>query len=292
VRTWLRQHRQALSAGARRIGAVNVLVTGMALALPAGGYALVESLRPLTGRASLDPQISVFLAPDAKRADAEALGKRLKADARIAQVRFVAREDALKEMSAVQGMGDLVAALGRNPLPDAFIVTARDDVEPLARELAKLPGVAQVQADAVWARRLAAAAHAARLSLALLAAMLAAAVVAVTFNTIRLQILTQREEIEVSKLIGATDAYIRRPFYYGGLLQGIAGGIIALLAVALALALLNQALRPLAESYGSTYRLPFLEGADALAVIAFAGILGWLGAVLSVGRHLREIEPR
>jgi cell division transport system permease protein len=115
--------------------------------------------------------------------------------------------------------------------------------------------------------------------------------VAVTFNTIRLQILTQRDEIEVSKLIGATDAFIRRPFYYAGLLQGLAGGVLALLLVAATLALLNHEVRPLADSYGSDFRFAFLPVGDALAFLGFAALLGWLGAHLSANRHLRAIEP-
>jgi len=239
-------------------------------------------------RLTLEPRISLYLEPQARRADAEALGARLRADRRIGAVRFVPREDALKEMSAVQGMSEVISALRHNPLPDAFVVTSREDI---AAELARLPGVAHVQADAVWARRLAAAAAVAELGLWLLAALLGAALVAVTFNTIRLQILTQRDEIEVSRLIGATDAFIRRPFYYLGFLQGLAGGAVALAIVAAALALLNREVRVLAESYGSSFRFVFLPFADALVVALFAALLGWLGAQLSVRRHLRVIEP-
>jgi cell division transport system permease protein len=204
----------------------------------------------------------------------------------------VPREQALSELRSVEGVAELAAALGHNPLPDAFVVTAREpSIDALAADLAKLPGVAHVQADALWARRLAGLARIVRLGLGLLAALLGAGLVAVTFNTIRLQILTQRDEIEVSKLIGATDAFIRRPFYYLGLLQGVAGGLIALALVAAALSLLNREVRPLAESYGSGFRFASLPFDDAVAVVAFAGLLGWLGAQLSVGRHLREIEP-
>jgi cell division transport system permease protein len=113
----------------------------------------------------------------------------------------------------------------------------------------------------------------------------------VTFNTIRLQILTQRDEIEVSKLIGATDAFIRRPFYYLGLLQGVAGGALALGLVAAALVMLNREVSVLAESYGSGFRFSFLPVPEAVAVVLFAGFLGWLGAQLSVSRHLGAIEP-
>jgi cell division transport system permease protein len=284
----MRHHRQALASALRRMSLLNALVIGVALALPAGGYALLESLRPAGERLTLEPRVSLFLDPQAKRADADALGQRLRTDRRIASVRFIPREQALEEMKAIQGLAPVIAALGRNPLPDAFVITSKQD---LASELAMLPGVAHVQADAVWARRLAAATAILESALWLLAALLGAALVAVTFNTIRLQILTQRDEIEVSKLIGATDAFIRRPFYYLGLLQGLVGGVVALVLVAAALALLNREVGVLAESYGSNFRLGFLSLLEAAAAVLFAGGLGWLGAQLSVSRHLREIEP-
>jgi cell division transport system permease protein len=290
---WLRQHRQALGAALARLGLVNAVVIGVALSLPAGGYALLESLRGVAGRLALDTQLSVFLRPEAKRTDADALGKLLRADRRIAQLRFVPRDEALKELAAVQGMPEVIEALGRNPLPDAFVVTtAPTALEGLAADLGKLPLVAHVQADAAWARRLAALAAIGRLVLWLLSGLLGLGLVAVTFNTIRLQILTQRDEIEVSKLIGATDAYIRRPFYYRGLLQGMLGGAVALAIVAVGLWLLNRQVGELSESYGSSFRIAFLAFGDALAVVLFAGMLGWLGAQLSVSRHLRDIEPR
>jgi cell division transport system permease protein len=291
VTAWLRLHRQALIAALRRLGALNALVIGVALSLPAGGYALLEGLHALAGRLALDAQLSVFLRVEAKRSEAEALGKTLRADRRIAGVRFVPREQALNELAAVQGMPEVIAALGHNPLPDAFVVTSKDSsLEALAADLGKLPGVAHVQADTAWARRLAALAGIGRVALWLLTALLGIGLVAVTFNTIRLQILTQREEIEVSKLIGATDAFIRRPFYYLGLLQGMAGGCVALAIVAAGLALLNREVAVLAESYGSSFRFAFPAWSDALAVVLFAGLLGSLGAHLSVTRHLRQID--
>lgn len=267
---------------------LNVLVIGVALALPAGGYALLESLRTLTGRLSLEPQISLFL--EAKRTEVDALAARIKRDPRVRSLRFVPREEALREIGGVQGVPELIEALGRNPLPDGFVVsTANESVEPLAAELAKIPGVAHVQADALWARRLSSLARLGRASVWLLAGLLGAALVAVTFNTIRLQILTQREEIEVSRLLGATDAFIRRPFYYAGVLQGLAGGAVALVIVYAALALLNRELASFAATYGSDFRLGFPGGADGGAVVALAAALGWLGAHLSVSRQLRDV---
>ena len=302
MRTWLRQHRQAMAAAFGKIAAqkaaaaLNALVIGIALSLPAGGYALLGSLRALTAGASLDPQLSLFMRVEAKRADAEALGAKLKGDARLRELRFVPREQALKELQATEGLAEVVAALNRNPLPDAFVLRPKSTeaaaLEALARDLRGLPGVAQVNVDSAWARRLGALAGTARLAIALLAALLAFGLVAITFNTIRLQILTQRAEIEISKLIGATDAFIRRPFFYLGALQGLAGGMVALAILWGSLSALNAGVAELAASYGSDFRLGFLTPGDALAVVLFSAGLGWFGAYLSVSKYLLEIEPK
>jgi cell division transport system permease protein len=215
----------------------------------------------------------------------------LRADRRVARVRFISREDALKELTAVQGMPEVIAALGRNPLPDAVVLYVKEPaIEAVAADARKLPGVGHVQADAAWARRLAAMAGIARLAVWLLAALLGLGLIAVTFNTIRLQVLTQRDEIEVLRLIGATDSFIRRPFYYQGLLHGLAGGLVALAIVAAGLILLNGEVRTLAESYGSAFRFAFPPLGDAAAIVAFAALIGWMGAYLSVNRRLREMD--
>jgi len=283
-------------AAQKASGAISALVIGVALSLPAGGYALLEGLSSLAAGVALEPQMSIYLKPDSTKDDAAALAARLKSDARIGRVRFVPRDQALKELKATEGLADVVEALDHNPLPDAFVVLASDSspatLAALAEELRRAPSVAHVQADAVWARRLASLARLGRLAVILLAALLAFGLVAVTFNTIRLQILTQRDEIEVSKLIGATDAFIRRPFLYLGLLQGLAGGALALGIVWSGLALLNGEVRTLAQTYGSSFRFDFLSRGDSLAVLLFAGALGWLGASLSVSRYLLEIQPK
>jgi len=302
MKSWLRQHRQAIAAAFGKLAAqksaaaLNALVIGIALSLPAGGYALLSSLRAVAQGASLDPQLSVFMRADAKRADADAVAARLKGEARVRDIRFIPREQALKELQATEGLAEVVAALNRNPLPDAFVVrpkaTDAETLDALARELRAVPAVAQVQVDSAWARRLGALMGTARLAIALLAALLAFGLVAITFNTIRLQILTQRAEIEISKLIGATDAFIRRPFYYLGALQGLAGGLLALAILWGSLTALNVGVSELAASYGSGFRLAFLEPGDALAVALFSAALGWLGAYLSVSKYLLEIQPK
>jgi cell division transport system permease protein len=294
VRVWLRQHRAALARALgklraqRAASALNALVIGVALSLPAGGYALLANLQSVAQRFTFDPQLSVFLAPGAKRAELE---PRLRGDARIAALRFVSRDEALAELRVTEGLADVVAALERNPLPDTFVLRAAQSgapaLEALATALRALPGVAHVQVDSAWAERLAALARIGRLALAALAAVLATGLVAVTFNTIRLQILTQREEIEVSQLLGATDAFVRRPFYYLGLLQGLAGGALALAILWAGIAVLNLGVEDLARAYGSSFRLGFLSWSDGMAVALFSGFLGWFGSAMSVSKHLR-----
>jgi cell division transport system permease protein len=298
VNAWLRQHAQALARAARKLAAqrmsslLNALVIGVALSLPVAGYALVSNLQSVSTRFTLEPQVSAFLKPEAKPEEAEALGRSLRKDPRIAEVRFVSRDEALKGMQRIEGISEVVGALERNPLPDAFVLRIREAapavLEKLAADLRAIPAVAHVQTDSEWARRLAALASIARLAILLLAALLSAGLLAVTFNSIRLQILTQREEIEVSRLLGATDGFIRRPFYYLGALQGLAGGLLALGLVAGSFALLNQGVRQLAATYGSSFELGFLAPGDAIAVACFAVFLGWLGANLSVSIYLQE----
>ena len=302
MNAWLSQHSSALReaigkiADQRAASLLNILVIGIALSLPAGGYVLLENLQSVATRFSLEPQLSVFLEPAAKPADRDSLEKRLRSEVRVAAVRFVSREEALAQLKKTEGIAEVVAALNQNPLPDAFVIKLRSDnpaqVGALAAELGRQPGVGHVQADSGWAKRLDALVGIGRAGIALLGALLATGMVAVTFNTIRLQVLTHREEIEVTRLLGATDAFIRRPFFYLGALQGLAGGAVGLAILTAGLALLNRGVRLLSETYGSHFELAFLAPGDALAVVVFAGVLGWLGAYLSVSIYLRGIQPQ
>src|SRR5690606_19749659 len=207
------QHRQAFVSALARLrrttSLFSVFVIGVALSLPAGGYALLAGLSDVAARITPEPQVSVFLTTEAAEEDTKATLAALKADVRVASVQFVPRESALKSLAEVQGMREVIDALGANPLPDAFLVRLKEPAEEaFVAKAAGLPGVAHVQADTAWAARLAALTGIARLVVWALAAVLGAGLVAVTFNTIGLQVLTQREEIEVLKLIGATDAFI------------------------------------------------------------------------------------
>ena len=296
------QHMVVLRTALRRIfssrlgGFFNILVIGIALSLPAGMYLLLQNVQGLVAQLSGTPQISLFLSLDAKTDDADRLRKLLAQHPAIARVEFVARAAALEQLKQSTGLADVIGGLQQNPLPDAFVIFPKPGeaqaLEALRNELAKLPKVEQAQLDSAWAYKLEALLKFGRIVVLILAGLLSLALVAITFNTIRLQILTQSSEIEVSKLIGATNGFIRRPFLYFGAAQGLLGGVMAWLIITLSLLLLNNQLKALSQLYASQFILHPLSWGDSISLLLFSMYLGWLGAWLSVARHLSQIEPR
>ncbi|MDP1995890.1 MAG: permease-like cell division protein FtsX [Gallionella sp.] len=295
-------HLGVLRAALRRMfasklaGFLNILVIGIALSLPAGMYLLLQNAQGLVAQLSGTPQISLFLHMDAKTEDIDRLQKQLAQHPAVAGVEFVARAQALEQLKQSTGLSDLISGLEQNPLPDAFVVHPKpgdaQSLDALRGELAKLPRVSEAQLDSAWAYKLEALLKFGRMGVLILASLLSLALIAITFNTIRLQILTQRDEIEVAKLIGATNNFIRRPFLYFGAIQGLLGGIMAWIIIVTSLMLLNRELVELAQSYASQFSLHPLSIGDSLSLLLFSVYLGWLGAWLSVARHLSQIEPR
>lgn len=303
MKIWLREHRFALAEAVRKLiktpgsFAFNVLVVAIALALPIAGLTLLENIRPVTQQLAVEPEISVFLALDTPAAQARALAagirNALPAASKKSRIEFIPREQALENLKKKTGLADALATMGQNPLPDAYIIRLANinvaAVDALAERLQALPGIETVQVDSAWVKRLAAMLQVMRLALLLLATTLGVVVVAVIFNTVRLQVLTQREEIVVSRLIGATDAFIHRPFYYTGALLGIGAGAVALTAVTLALQPLNGAIAEFARLYASEFRLAALDPLLMLLLLAISAALGLLGAAFSVRRHLARL---
>ena len=302
MRVWLRHHAFSLSQTMRRFAAspfaslLNALVVGVALALPLGGYVLLGNLQQFAQGLAADAQLSVFLAREASKPEIADLDRRLRGISGVSKVAFMGREQALAGLKRAPEMAEVIATLRDNPLPDAFVVTLTSTAPDLMRRVEEkikvLPRVANVQTDSAWVQRVGSLLRFGRTAVLLMATLLSFALVAVTFNTIRLQILTQRDEIEVSRLIGATNTYIRRPFIYLGAMQGLFGGVSAWGIVELAVFLLNRDLAGMATLYGTEMSLERLALADSLAVLCFAAALGWLGAMVSVSKHLYKIEPR
>lgn len=292
---WLYLHLRAIGHALGRLAGqplgtlLSALVVGIALSLPGGGYLLLDNVSSLVRGVSGTPEISVFLDVDAGAPDVAAIEQRLKAEPGLASYRYVPRDEGLRQLEAA-GLGDVLGGLKSNPLPDAFVIAPRGE-DPavfagLAARMQAWPKVAHVQLDSAWVERLHALLGLGRSAVLILAGLLGFALIIVTFNTIRLQILTQRQEIAVSRLLGATDPFIRRPFYWFGGLQGMLGGLVALGTIWLGVQALGQPVARLAETYGAVFQLSGPDWRAALAIVAFAALLGWLGAVISVRRHL------
>jgi cell division transport system permease protein len=299
VSAWFSQHSAALASAFRRLWStplntlLSLLVIGIALTLPGFGYVLLDNLRDLGRNASGVQQISLFMSLDASKKDVGDIEGKLRAAA-TGKWRFVPKEDALKRMQKSEGMAEIVASLPRNPLPDAFIVepsnTEPEALEILRKEISGWPKVAHVQLDSAWVKRFDAFLKLGKLALWMLAGIFAAGLVAVTFNTIRLQVMAQAAEIEVARMIGATDAFIRRPFYYFGALQGALGGLLAAALVIGALRLLAGPVGELAALYGGTFSLHAPSPVEVAALAGAGALLGWLGAQLSVSLSLRKFD--
>jgi len=301
VGAWLRQHRYALTVTLRRLAAqpfssvANLLVMALVLALPLLGAAILVSVQPVARQVSVAPELTVFMQPDAPAPAAAEVARRISGEfaGQVSNVHVVPRGQALAQLRSNPAWQEALAVLPDNPLPDAVVVTLADG-EDLAQRADKLAGqwrnwdhVDQVQLDSAWVQRLEALLRFGRIGLVFLAACVAVVVLATVFNTVRLQAMTQREEIAVARLVGATESFVRRPFLYLGALTGALAALLGIAAAAIALTPLNNALLGLARSYGAEFALhlpdtPML----ALAVVA-AGVLGALSARWSVTRSTR-----
>jgi len=296
---WLRHQKHALAAALRRLRAqpvatlLTALAMGVAISLPSGLYLALGNLDRLAGDLPAQPEISVFLDAAASAAQKQAIAQRLR-QSDIAEARYVAKDEALAALSSAQDLADITAGLTQNPLPDAWVVrpqtTSRAELVRVADHLGKLPGVAETHLDSQWADRLQAALAIGRTGVWLLAGLFAIALAAISGNAIRAQVLTRRDEILVSRLIGATDRYIRRPFLYVGALQGLLGGLAAGGVLAVAGVILRAPVERLAGLYGSAFHLLPPTPIEIAAVLGLTTLFGWLGAWLSVTRALQQTE--
>jgi cell division transport system permease protein len=302
-RAWLLRHAQVMLASLGRLSRVplatlmTAAVIGIAIALPAGLDTLVSNVRALSGAWEGSASLSLFLKHTVDEDAAAALAKRIGSWPEVGTTRVIGRQEALAEFRRQSGFGEALDLLGENPLPVVILLqpslaaSSPDAAAALAKRLGKLPEVDLAQLDLQWVRRLHAMTHAAERGIWVLAGLLSLAVLLIVGNTIRLEINNRRQEIEINKLVGATNAFIRRPFLYDGLWYGVLGGLIAWLLVTVSLGLLQGPVAQLAGLYDSQFDLAGLGLGNSLVLLGGGGLLGLLGAWLAVGRHLAAIEP-
>ncbi|MGP8033326.1 MAG: permease-like cell division protein FtsX [Steroidobacteraceae bacterium] len=300
----LTRHLQALLGSLGRLARsplstlLTLLVIALALALPASLRLLVTNAQAATGDFGNAIELSVYFKTDVPLAKAQQLATAARARPDVAEVRLISADQGLADFRSYSGFGDALAALKENPLPHVLHVRPRGTasspaaLETLRAYFSAWPEVELVQVDSQWVQRFNAILEVLRQLLLLAAALLGLGVLAVIGNTIRLEIAGRRAEIEVIKLVGGSNSYVRRPFLYTGVLYGFLGALLAWGIVALALLLLGDPVANLAHLYGSRFELRGPTGQEIGALLGGGAALGWLGAWLSAARHLRSIEPR
>ncbi|MET4027224.1 cell division transport system permease protein [Marinobacter sp. MBR-99] len=303
ARSYLDHHRKVARDSARRLWQTPVAsmmtwtVMGVALALPVALLLLLGSLQGVSAGWESSARITAYLAMDVSLGRAGELAEGVRGDGRVLSVQLVDRDQALEEFRASSGLDDALEFLDDNPLPHTLLITPQDSVrsadgvQALVRFVEGMDGIDQVQVDLGWLQRLNAMTDILARAVWALALLLGSAVILVIGNTVRLAIENRRDEILVAKLVGGTDAFVRRPFLYTGAWFGLGGGVVAWLLIQVSLWWLNGPIERLAGLYRSEFSLqgPGFDGALALIIIAM--LLGWLGAWLAVRRHLDDIEP-
>ncbi len=271
-------------------------VIGIALALPLSLLLLLQNVQQIGTGLDDSGSISLFMESNLTQAELEQKVLELRMGNDIENVELITADEALQEFQAESGFGNVLEGLDENPLPAVIVITPvrsfEVDLVEMRNGMEGFPGVEQAQLDLEWVRRLNAIVSVATRIAVLLALMLGLGVVLAIGNTVRLAIENRRAEIVVVKLVGGTDAYVSRPFLYTGLWYGVGGGLFAVLLIAIALFALQGPVSALMQTYDGDYRLQGLGVTNSFLVLAGAGLLGWLGAWVSVLRHLRAIEPR
>ncbi|MFA7554573.1 MAG: permease-like cell division protein FtsX [Spongiibacteraceae bacterium] len=274
------------------------LVIGIALALPAGLFVALGNVEAVSRGWDGAAQISLFVNRVVPEAESRQLAKELRLRDDIAEVEYISRSQALEEFKALSGYGDVLQHLDQNPLPAVIVIrpvekdTSAAATEALYLELKALPQIDQAVIDLEWVQRLYSMMELAQRMTFTLAALLGLGVLLVIGNTIRLAIESRRDEIIIVKLVGATNAFVRRPFLYTGLWYGLGGGIVSWLIISISMLWLSRPIAELAGLYQSEFVLQGLGFGQTLLLWFVSGLLGLVGAWLAVSRHLGAIEPR
>jgi len=276
---------------------MTLLVIAVTLALPAAMHILIKNARSVSASWDNALDFSVYLRTGTSESDARRLADIIGQRADVEMVRLVTADEALAEFRDQSGFGEALDQLKVNPLPHTLVVrpgssNTERSIELLNEELGNLPEADFVQVDTEWVRRFHAILEILQRSIAIGAGLLGAAILVIIGNTIRLDIQNRREEIEVTKLIGASNAFVRRPFLYTGLWYGLGGGLLALALVHYGLRAIDAPVARLAGLYDSSFTVRSLDAAESLLIVGTGVLLGLVGSWVAAARHMRRIEPR
>jgi len=303
IQAYFARHAQTLVGSLGRIAKqpfaalMTMGVIAVALALPLFLNLVLQNVSAATGNWHDAFDLSVYMDKKASAARVTSLAKQLGLRGDVSAVRVITADQALAEFRVNSGFGNALDALSDNPLPDTLIVTPTlvastpQGTDTLKAAIAAMPDVQTVQLDTDWVKRLHAMLDILRRVVLLTGGLLGIGVVLIVGNTIRLDILNRRAEIEVMKLVGASDGFARRPFLYSGIWYGLGGGVMALILVAVAAAVLSRPVEQLALLYGSQFRLQGLRFSAASGLLGVAVVLAWVGSWFAATRHIRAIDP-
>jgi cell division transport system permease protein len=276
---------------------MTILVIAVTLALPAAMHVVIKNAASMSGSWENALDFSIYLKTDVSLADAKRLSDIIRQRADVERVTLVPAEQAFQEFKEQSGFGETLDHLTVNPLPHALIVrpssaNTEASVMLLGEELGNLSEAELVQVDTEWVQRFLAILDILQRAVAIGAALLGAAIVVIIGNTIRLDIQNRRDEIEVTKLIGASNAFVRRPFLYSGIWYGLGGGLLALALISYGLFALREPVSRLSGLYDSTFTVLSLDMTEGLLIVCTGVLLGLVGSWIAAARHMRRIEPR
>jgi cell division transport system permease protein len=300
MNNWLNQHMQAIKLILGRMQSNKLstfmisLVIAVALCVPGLFYMGVDHLSKFTNHMQDETEISLFLKLDADKDTISEINTVLANNNAIKQFHLVTKEEAWRQLKANSENDNKISELEKNPLPDAFFIQAKSadpqTLEALKNELQNIPGVEHALLNTDWAKRLSAILTIGKKIIIFIMLLLAIALLVVIGNTIRMQILTQKDEIVVSKLIGATNSFVRIPFLYSGILYGLFGGLLAIVMLVIVVKIFNSSVQQLSIMYGSNFSLPVINGQLFIGLIGLAILIGWLGSYLAVSRSIASIK--
>lgn len=303
VKIWFTRHASTALGSLGRIvrqpfaSLMIILVIAVTLALPAALSLAVKNFAAISDSWDDALDFSVFLRDDLSISEAQGLARLIGQRADVEAVRLISADDALREFKQQSGFGDALDHLAENPLPHTLIVrpsgaNTGQSMSLLREELQNLPETDLVQLDTDWVQRFQAILDIARQTILIGSMLLGLAIIIVIGNTIRLDIQNRRDEIEVTKLIGASNAFVRRPFLWGGFWYGLFGALLALGLVQYGLYLLRPTVARLAGLYQSGLSMLTLDATESLGIIGIGILLGLVGSWSAAARHMRAIEPR